>query len=93
MIDYKSKRWELKRNKILKRDKYICQESKRYGKRIDAEMVHHIWPADDYPEYAWEDWNLISLSNKAHNKMHVRSTKELTAIGEALRQRTPPPQK
>ncbi|EPR07663.1 HNH endonuclease [Ruminiclostridium papyrosolvens] len=91
MIDYNSKRWERKREHILKRDGYMCQESKRYGKRIDADMVHHIWPADEYPEYAWEDWNLISLANRVHNKMHHRLTKKLTPQGEALRKRTPPP--
>lgn len=91
MIDYNSKRWELKREHILKRDKYLCQESKRYGKRIEAETVHHIWPVSEYPEYAWSDWNLISLASKVHNKMHDRVTNKLTELGEALRMRTPPP--
>ncbi len=91
MFNYKSKRWELKRERILKRDRYMCQDSKRYGRRIDADTVHHIWPAEDYPEYAWRDWNLISLSSKVHNKMHDRVTNKLTALGEELRRRTPPP--
>ena len=91
MIDYNSPRWKRKRARILKRDGYMCQESKRYGKRIDADTVHHIWPAEDYPEYAWCDWNLISLANCVHNKMHNRDTRELTEFGEALRRRTIPP--
>ena len=66
----------------------MCQESKRYGKRIDANVVHHIFPADDYPEYQWEDWNLISLSNTMHNSMHDRTTNKLTALGEQLKSRT-----
>lgn len=93
MIDYNSPRWKRKREKILKRDGYMCQESKRYGKRIDADRVHHIWPASKYPQYQWEDWNLISLANKVHNTMHDRNTDKLTELGEALRLRTPPPQK
>ena len=91
MIDYNSPRWKRKRACILKRDGYMCQESKRYGKRIDADMVHHVWPVDDYPEYQWEDWNLISLANTVHNMMHDRITNKLTPLGEALRKRTPPP--
>lgn len=90
-MNYKSKRWRLKREHILKRDKYQCQESKRYGKRVDATVVHHIYPAEDYPEYAWCDWNLISLCDVQHNSMHDRVTGELTAKGKALQQRTIPP--
>ncbi|MGX4645667.1 HNH endonuclease [Holzapfeliella sp. JNUCC 80] len=78
---YKSKRWQMKREKILRRDQYECQESKRYGKTIPAEMVHHIYPVTDYPELRFQDWNLISLSNKAHNTMHNRDTNEVTGRG------------
>ena len=91
MLLYKTKRWELKREKILKRDKYFCQISLRYGKRIDANTVHHIYPVDEYPEYAFCDWNLISLSSKMHNKMHDRTTNKLTTLGETLKNKTIPP--
>ncbi len=46
-------------------DGYRCRESARYGKRVEATTVHHVWPAEDYPEYAWELWNLISLSESS----------------------------
>lgn len=85
---YKSKRWLRKRERILRRDKYMCQEAKRYGRMVQAEVVHHIFPRDKYPEYEWEDWNLISLSNAEHNKMHDRFTNELTEKGESLKERT-----
>lgn len=85
---YKSKRWEKKRALILRRDGYMCQHFKRYGKAIQADMVHHIFPREDYPEYEWESWNLISLSNKAHNMMHDRDSHELTALGKDLMMRT-----
>ena len=88
---YKTKRWRQKRSHILKRDKYLCQISKRYGKRREATIVHHIYPREDYPEYQWCDWNLISVSVEMHNKLHDRVTNQLTALGESLRQRTPPP--
>ena len=85
---YISKRWEMKRAKILRRDGYMCQYSKRYGKRVEANTVHHIFPREDYPEYAWEDWNLISLSAKAHDQMHDRGSGKLTAVGRELMERT-----
>lgn len=62
----------------------MCQISKRYGKRIDAEVVHHIFPLEDYPEYALCNWNLIALSRAAHNRLHDRTTNKLTAEGERL---------
>lgn len=85
---YKSKRWEKKRAKILRRDRYQCQESKRFGKNVQADTVHHIFPRDKYPEYQWSDWNLISLSAAEHNKMHDRYTDELTDKGKSLMERT-----
>ena len=85
---YKSKRWEKKRAKILRRDHYQCQESKRYGRNVPAEMVHHIFPREGYPEYQWEDWNLISLSNAEHNRMHERETGALTQKGIEWMKRT-----
>lgn len=88
---YETQRWRKKREHILRRDKYICQHFKRYGKRIDANTVHHIYPVSEYPEYAFCDWNLISLSQKAHDMMHNRETGKLTALGEELKWRTPPP--
>lgn len=40
-----------------------------YGGNEEANTVHHIYPADEYPQYAWCDWNLISVSQKGHNKL------------------------
>lgn len=91
-MNYKSKKWQQKRKKILKRDGYMCQHFKRYGKRIDASTVHHIYPVSQYPEYAWCDWNLISLSAVAHEMMHDKKNGRLTEIGEALKRKTIPPQ-
>ena len=90
-MDYKSKRWQAKREAILRRDKYICQYFKRFGKFREAEHVHHIYPADEYPEYAFEDWNLISLSKEAHNMMHERTTGALTVEGKKLQERVKRP--
>ena len=86
--EIKTARWRRLRAAILRRDGYQCQLSKRYGKHIEAEMVHHIFPRDSFPEYAWEPWNLISLSQEAHNTLHDRLSGELTAAGVELLIRT-----
>lgn len=89
MIDnlYKSKQWERMRQSILRRDKYVCQYYKRYGKMVPATMVHHIFPVEEYPEYAFELWNLISLSNKAHEIMHDKIHDKLSEEGLRLQRR------
>ena len=91
-FDYsrKNKRWQRLRRRILQRDKY-CQEAARYGRIEYAEIVHHIWPAEDYPEYAYCEWNLVGLTAAAHDQMHDRLTRKLTALGESWRRRTIPP--
>lgn len=81
----KKKRWKELRQRILRRDRYLCQYFLKFGKNIEASHVHHIYPVEIYPEYAYCDWNLISLSQKAHNMMHVRGSHELTAEGEKLK--------
>ena len=92
-FDYsrQNKRWRALRARVLREDLYRCQEAARYGKVVEAKVVHHIWPAEDYPEYAYCRWNLISLSVEAHNQMHDRFTNKLTPLGEAWRRRTIPP--
>jgi 5-methylcytosine-specific restriction endonuclease McrA len=81
MKDYKDKRWLKKRQVILKRDDYLCKECKRYGKRRQAEQVHHINPLEEYPELILTNDNLISLCTKCHDKMHDRNNNKLTPLG------------
>ena len=85
---YLSDKWKHKRKKILRRDGYICQISKRYGKMIPAETVHHIFPRDEFPQYSLEDWNLISLCKAKHDELHDRTSNRLTAKGVDLLRRT-----
>lgn len=87
-MDYKSKRWERTRKAILRRDKYQCQECKRYGKLREGSHVHHIFPAEHYDEYQFQAWNLITLCQACHNKMHDRDGHELSQEGEKLLERT-----
>jgi 5-methylcytosine-specific restriction endonuclease McrA len=85
---YRSTRWKKLREKILKRDNYQCQLSRRYGKLVQANTVHHIFPREKYPQYEYMPWNLISLCNKEHNKIHDRNTDDLTEYGKELLRRT-----
>ena len=80
MFDYKARRWERLRAQVMRRDGYRCQLSKRYGKSVPADLVHHIYPVDEFPEYAFEPWNLIAVSRAAHNKLPV-----FFLIGDKLR--------
>ena len=74
-FNYKSKRWEKKRKKILKRDNYLCCWCKRYGKQVEATTVHHKKHVDEYPELAYEDNNLESLCAACHNRAHPEKAK------------------
>lgn len=84
---YNSKRWKTFREKIKRRDGYICKYYKRYGKTLPADLVHHIFPVDKYPELFFCPYNLISLSTKAHELMHDRVTGELTFEGKKLQEK------
>jgi len=81
---YKDKRWKKKRAWILKRDEYLCQECKRYGKRSTATTVHHVKPIEDYPELWLIDKNLYSVCAACHESYHDRMTDRLTDKGKAL---------
>lgn len=72
MNTYHKQRWKNKRKYILKRDKYLDRELLRFGRRVEADTVHHIFPIEFYPELKYVDWNLISLNHSTHNEMHTR---------------------
>ena len=81
---FNSKRWQSLRAQVLRRDEYLDRIMLRYGKRINADTVHHIFPREIFPEYTFEPWNLISLSSDSHNKLHDRTGHYLTADGLKL---------
>lgn len=82
------KKWEDLRAFVLRRDKFLDQVALRYGKRIEANTVHHVFPREFFPQYTYKAWNLISVSNKTHNELHVRDSHKLTAKGWELLVRT-----
>lgn len=83
-----SKRWIRLRGFILARDQYLDQIEKRYGRRVEADTVHHIFPREWFPEYTFSEWNLISVSRDTHNRLHDRTTHKLTDEGWKLLERT-----
>ena len=56
----------------MRRDRYLCQECLKFGRRTEAVIVHHIKELEIYPELALIDSNLTSLCGKCHNKMHPK---------------------
>ena len=78
---YKTARWQRLRERVLRRDGYLCQVSKRYGKRVEATTVHHVFPREEFPEYEWAPWNLVSLAGNVHDELHDRTTGALTEKG------------
>jgi len=81
MSFYKSKQWRRKREAILRRDEYLCQECKRYGKTTSAKIVHHIIPFEQRPDLKLHGDNLISLCFTCHEQMHNKMTDELSEKG------------
>jgi len=67
---YKSEKWKRKRAAILRRDGYLCQDCKRYGRMRQATTVHHIEHYDERPDLALVDSNLVSLCAACHNARH-----------------------
>ncbi|BBN99171.1 hypothetical protein St703_18760 [Sporolactobacillus terrae] len=84
---YTTSRWKHKRKRMLRRDSYLCQECKRYGKSTEAQMVHHCYPYEDYPQYKLDDWNLASMCNGHGDAMHDRNTGKLTPLGMYWKER------
>ena len=87
---YNGKKWKLKREDILKRDHYECQdcvarlrnaavnEEQLHGddrKIRRATEVHHIKELREHPELSLDDENLISLCTQCHNIRHGRYVK------------------
>lgn len=80
------RKWREKSLKILRRDKFIDQYIYRTtGRVIEATLVHHILPREKFPQYTFEDWNLISVSWDTHMKiLHNPYSGELTKKGKQL---------
>lgn len=90
-MNYKDKRWKKKRAYILSLDNYIDKVALRFFNREEeATIVHHIYPAEEYPEYRYCDWNLISVSKRTHRLIENPATNDLTDLGRMLMKSTIP---
>lgn len=84
-----SEQWRRKAHSILRRDGYIDQYIlKTTGRIIEANLVHHILPRDEFPQYAMEDWNLISLNKRTHSRIIHTIKGKLTNEGRKLMMET-----
>ena len=79
-FDYCSSRWKRKRAAILRKQKYMCANCKKYGRMREAVEVHHIKHVDEYPELAFIDGNLIGLCKSCHLKQHPERGKHLSQM-------------
>lgn len=80
-----TEQWRRKSGQILRRDNYIDQWIlKTTGRMVQADLVHHCLPREDFPQYAMEDWNLIALSRQTHNRIIHTVKGKLTNEGKKL---------
>ena len=86
-IFYRTARWTRLRRFALARDGLMCTECRRFGRRVDADTVHHVFPRTEFPEFQWAAWNCVSLCRGCHDTMHDRNTNALTERGVAMLKR------
>ncbi len=65
---YKSAAWKKARALSIALHDGLCQDCLENGKRVRADMVHHIKPLRQFPELALDQSNLRPLCNKCHGK-------------------------
>ena len=79
---YLSPKWKDTRQKVLRRDGYICQECgcKALGKRFGRPTpeVDHILPRKEYPKLAYDMSNLRTLCKPCHSRRTIMDTKGIT---------------
>lgn len=67
---YDTAAWKRTRERVLRRDRYMCVDCRRYGRMREAVEVHHIQHLEDAPELALDPGNLVSLCKACHRKRH-----------------------
>jgi len=74
----KDRRWQIKRNKILERDNYTCQ-NKACGHRGNTSVlleVHHLDYINDFKAWEYPDDMLITLCKVCHESEQMRPKEE-----------------
>ena len=86
---YRKPKWRQKRKRILLRDKYQDQILAADGIIRPADTVHHILPREQFPEYEYTDWNLISVNDRLTHKGRLHDKfGQLTKFGKSLMRAT-----
>ncbi len=85
---YKRKRHLEWRKKVLRRDKYLCKECAKYGRRTPATHAHHIRSVKEWPELRYVVSNGVALCAGCHNKIEPRNR---IATHNRHRGEAPPP--
>lgn len=39
----------------LRKFNYLCQIEKQFGRNVEANTVHHIFPLEHFPEFAYAE--------------------------------------
>jgi len=80
-----SPKWNTKRKKILKRDKYKCTICK--GKK-NLE-VHHTFYYDKFINpWNYPNKSLITLCNKCHSELHERFSVEIKSYQQTIKKKS-----
>lgn len=73
---YHKKRHRVWRDAVMRRAGYLCEECRRYGRRmpngdpVPAKIAHHKLHADEHPELRYVVSNGQALCEKCHNQKH-----------------------
>ena len=69
---YKTRKHRKWREAVLRKDKYLCQECARYGRRTAATHAHHKIPRSERPDLALVISNGVALCTSCHDKIEPR---------------------
>ena len=96
-----SRKWTNLKNRILKRDKYQCRDP--FGKHINPKLVggrhietknieiHHINPAEMFPEDFYKPDNCIALCEECHKHAHRLLKRDVVAYESIMESVTKSP--
>lgn len=65
---YSHKRYIKLRKEVLQHDSYTC----RLCGNENCNLVHHIYNINDYPEFAFDEDNLMTVCKRHHQNIHKR---------------------
>lgn len=72
---YRCSRHRKWREKVLRRDGYLCQECAKYGRKTPATHAHHIRSVQDAPQLRYALSNGVALCAACHNRIEPRTSR------------------